>query len=302
MGRERLGRVRWAAIGAAVAVSIGGGGLAIGHAAVSSGERSTFVSITPCRIFDTRPDTQVGPRGTPLAPNETYTQTVRGTNGSCTIPTDAVAVAMNVTAVNGTSGSFLTIWPSDVDPRPNASSLNWQPGQPATPNKVDVRLSADGNINLYNLSGSVDVLADVVGYYADHNHDDRYLTKNGSVVIGHPAFVAQSGTNLINGCVSTTAGSTLEASIPLPVGVTVTGFHALVVDGVANDLTVTLYRTTDFVTAIAATSTSGAPGLTTIEAAAATPERVDTGEYFFARFVNPAASHAICGMEIFYTS
>ena len=51
------------------------------------------------------------------------------------------------------------------------------PGSPPTPNKVDTKLSADGKINLFNLTGSVSVLADVVGYYADHNHDDRYYTE-----------------------------------------------------------------------------------------------------------------------------
>src|SRR6476660_927594 len=60
---------------------------------------------------------------------------------------------------------------------PLASNVLWVPGSPPTPNKVDVKLSADGNINLFNLNGSVSVLADVVGYYADHNHDDRYYTK-----------------------------------------------------------------------------------------------------------------------------
>jgi len=145
---------------------------------VNTGERDAFVPISPCRLFDLRPapDT-VGSRATPLSPGETYTQPVRGANGLCNIPADATAVAMNVTAVGGTAGSFLTIWPSDVSDRPLASNLNWVPGSPPTPNKVDVKLSADGSINLFNLAGSVSVLADVVGYYADHNHDDRYYTK-----------------------------------------------------------------------------------------------------------------------------
>jgi hypothetical protein len=30
---------------------------------------------------------------------------------------------------------------------------------------------------MFNLQGVVDVLVDVNGYYADHNHDDRYDTK-----------------------------------------------------------------------------------------------------------------------------
>ncbi|MEP7114685.1 MAG: hypothetical protein ABI862_15570 [Ilumatobacteraceae bacterium] len=49
-----LTRSRWAGIGAAVAVSLGAGGIGfIAHAANSA--TSSFVSITPCRLFDTRP-------------------------------------------------------------------------------------------------------------------------------------------------------------------------------------------------------------------------------------------------------
>src|SRR6476469_2359644 len=94
-----VSRIRWAAIGAAVAVSLGVGGVAATSALVSTGERDAFVPISPCRLFDLRPapDT-VGSRATPLSPGETYTQPVRGANGLCNIPADATAVAMNVTA------------------------------------------------------------------------------------------------------------------------------------------------------------------------------------------------------------
>jgi hypothetical protein len=144
---------------------------------VSSGERAAFVSITPCRLFDMRPAPDlVGARSTPLAQTETYTQQVTGSNGNCVIPADATGVAMNVTTVGGTDSSFLTIWPADAT-RPLASNLNWVAGAAPTPNKVDVKLSSDGKINLFNNAGSVFVLADVVGYYADHDHDDRYYTR-----------------------------------------------------------------------------------------------------------------------------
>ena len=176
-----VSRARWAAVGAAVAVSLGVGGVAgvaVTHAVVSNGQRAGFVPIAPCRLFDLRPaPDQVGPRSTPLGSGETFTQAVTGSNGACNIPVDATAVAMNVTAVGGTADSYLTIWPSDVTPRPLASNLNWASGAAPTPNKVDVKLSADGKINLFNFAGKVSVLGDAVGYYADDIHDDRYYTK-----------------------------------------------------------------------------------------------------------------------------
>jgi len=80
-------RVRWAAIGAAVAVTLGAGGLMTATAVQNSGEKSTFVAITPCRVMDTRPAPQtVGPRSTPLGPAETHTIQITGSNGNCELP------------------------------------------------------------------------------------------------------------------------------------------------------------------------------------------------------------------------
>lgn len=175
---RQVSRARWAAIGAAVAVSIGAGGVGLTHA-ISNDGGSIFVPITPCRLFDTRPaPSTVGPRSTKLDAGETYTQQVTGNNGQCTgIPADATAVAMNVTAVDTTAASYLTVFPADGVTPPNSSNLNWIPGAPPTPNKVDVKLSPTGAIKLYNNVGTVNVLADVVGYYQDHNHDNRYPRK-----------------------------------------------------------------------------------------------------------------------------
>ena len=170
-------RTRWAAIGAAVAVTLGAGGVSLTQAAIGSGEKPVFVPIEPCRLVDTRPATQIGPKSTPLGPNETITIVVTGSTGQCSgIPTAAAGAAMNMTAIQPTAQSFLTVYPSGSD-RPNASNLNWGAGVPPTPNKVDVALGPDGAIDVYNSIGTVHLAADLVGYYVDHHHDDRYYTK-----------------------------------------------------------------------------------------------------------------------------
>lgn len=87
------------------------------------------------------------------------------------MPTGAVAVAMNVTIVAPTAQSHLRVFPANVA-LPNVSSLNWSAGQSPTPNKVDVSLSPGGKIKLYNHSGHVYVLADVVGYYTPDSLTD----------------------------------------------------------------------------------------------------------------------------------
>lgn len=129
---------------------------------------ATYVPVQPCRLFDMRPGAApLDGKKTPLAGGaaNVFTQQVTGNVGSCVgIPSDAVAVGLNVTAANPTALSFLTIYPAD-QALPNSSSLNWTPSAPATPNKVDVKLSPDGKIKFFNETGTVNVIADVVGYY-----------------------------------------------------------------------------------------------------------------------------------------
>ncbi len=158
----------WFAAGIAVALIASAALLIAWQASAAPGDDdSTFAPIANCRLFDFRSGADnVGPKDTPLGPGESnvYAQQVTGTNGNCTIPNDAVGVAMNVTIVGPTAQSNLRVFPADI-PTPLASNLNWLPGQSPTPNKVDVQLSATGAIKLFNFRGEVDVVADVVGYY-----------------------------------------------------------------------------------------------------------------------------------------
>lgn len=170
-------RVRWAAIGAAVAVALGAGGLEL--ASATGGSDDTFVAITPCRLADTRLST-VGARDVPLGAGETAPFAVHGSNGDCVIPAAATGVVANVTAVSPTSDSFVTLFPADVE-RPNSSNLNLVAGAPATPNQVTVRVPTSGPsagvVNVFNERGQVDLIIDLVGYVAGHDHDDRYYTQ-----------------------------------------------------------------------------------------------------------------------------
>jgi hypothetical protein len=184
-----FGRVRWAAIGAALAVSLVAGGIGIVNATISSGPKAVYVPISPCRLADTRPGTDnVGLKNTPIGPGQTHTFTVRGSNGNCVIPVGATAIVANVTAVAPTAQSFMAIWPADK-PQPTASSLNYSAGQAPFPNAVTVTLSGDGKIKAFNKNGNVHVIIDIAGYYEDHNHDDRYLQKYQPIVIN------ESGSN-----------------------------------------------------------------------------------------------------------
>src|ERR687884_36990 len=91
------------------------GGLLTASAA-TPGTVSALVSIVPCRLLDTRTDNSA------VGQAVTLVQPVTGVHGDCNIPSNAIGASMNVTIVNPTIGSFLTVWPAD-QPRPNASNL-----------------------------------------------------------------------------------------------------------------------------------------------------------------------------------
>ncbi len=172
-------RTRWAAIGAAVAVTLGAGTIATVDAIQTSGERLSYTAITPCRLMNTRPGpNQVGPRTTPLQAGVTVVVDARGAEGNCTatdLPSDAKALQLNVTPVNATADTDITIWPEGD--KPQASSVNPRPGPP-DPNAVTMELASDGSFRMQNKFGTIDMVIDVLGFYRDHNHDDRYYTKD----------------------------------------------------------------------------------------------------------------------------
>ncbi|MFN8021952.1 MAG: DUF1501 domain-containing protein [Acidimicrobiales bacterium] len=123
-----------------------------------AGVSSKFVSLSPSRVLDTREGT-----GAPKSPlgRGALTLQLAGRGG---VPSGgASAVLLNVTAVTPTAGTFVTVFPTDVE-RPNASNLNASAGQ-VVPNMVIARLGPDGAAEIYNNSGSVDLVADVMGYF-----------------------------------------------------------------------------------------------------------------------------------------
>ncbi|HEX3087089.1 MAG TPA: DUF1501 domain-containing protein [Ilumatobacteraceae bacterium] len=119
-----------------------------------------FVSMNPQRLFDTRDGT--GGRLGALGAAESWSITVRGQMG---VPAEAVAVAINLTAVDATSPTFVTAWPGG-QPQPTTSNLNPVPGL-AVPNLAIVRLGGAGDVSFYNNAGNVHLLGDVVGYFRD---------------------------------------------------------------------------------------------------------------------------------------
>ncbi len=206
-------RTRWAAIGAAVAVTLGVGGIGLVNAQVGSGERTVLVPIEPCRLADTRATSQVG-TATTIGENTSIVIEAHGMQGNCDLPTDATALSMNVTAVDPTAQTNLRIYPTPDDGSvPLTANLNPFPGLPREFNSVVTNLNEDGQFSVYNRFGTVDVVIDVIGYYADHNHDDQYYTKD-EADAARPAVVYVSSDTDVTGLGAATVVLTAEMTSP----------------------------------------------------------------------------------------
>ena len=160
-----FGRSRWAALGAVVAVLLGGGAVLTASAA-GSANASSFVPITPCRLLDTRTGPTTSVRGsTPLGADETYVALGVGHQRGLHDPDRGDGVVDERHDRQSDRGVVPDGVPARTQPGPLTSNLNWVAGQAPTPNAVTAPLSADGKIGLYNIAGTVDRLVDIVGYY-----------------------------------------------------------------------------------------------------------------------------------------
>jgi hypothetical protein len=133
-----------------------------GYYAPSGG--AGFTPMTPCRVFDTRAlanATCAGASATQrLTPGGTLSVQLAGVAG---VPSTATAVVLNVTALNSSGPDYISVFPHDA-PRPTVSNLNINDAG-AVPNLVTVQLSADGKVDFYSAGASIDLLADISGYY-----------------------------------------------------------------------------------------------------------------------------------------
>ncbi|MEX0848480.1 MAG: DUF1501 domain-containing protein [Ilumatobacteraceae bacterium] len=180
---------------------------------------SGLVSTSPVRVFDTRDGT--GGRRGALGAGATWRFPLAGRFG---IPSDAVAVAINLTAVDATQSTYVTVYPSG-EARPISSNLNPVPGA-ATPNLVIARLGVGGSIELFNNSGAVHLVGDVVGWFtASSTVGLRPLT---------PARLADTrdGTGVVPGPLG--PGQSIDIEVVgrggVPVGATAVALNVTVVE------------------------------------------------------------------------
>lgn len=109
--------------------------------------------------------------------------------GGAGVPAAGVSgVVLNVTVVNSTTGGYLTLFPAGVS-RPGVSTINC-PISTAITNGALVPVGANGQISIYNLAGTVDVIVDIEGWLGEVNG-----TAGGQVVVGNAVRILDSRTS-----------------------------------------------------------------------------------------------------------
>jgi hypothetical protein len=119
-----------------------------------------FVSVTPCRVIDTRNPN--GPLGGPYIAGGTI-RAVPIPSSSCNVPGNASAYSLNVTVVprTGTLG-YLTVWPTGQS-QPLASTLNSLDGS-VLANAAIVPAGTSGAIDAY-ATHDTELIIDLNGYF-----------------------------------------------------------------------------------------------------------------------------------------
>jgi len=124
-----------------------------------SGTAGLYRPLVSARLVDTR----TGLGGSTMGPGQTINVQVTGNGG---VPVSGVSAAVfNVTATNPSMPGYLTVFPAGTA-RPLASNLNFTGGQ-TVPNRVMVKLDGNGQVSIFNIQGTVDVVVDVGGWFTD---------------------------------------------------------------------------------------------------------------------------------------
>ncbi len=123
------------------------------------GTGSRFVAMSPLRVLDSRNSAVhwVGVSGGGSAIE-------LGVLGP--VPSGATGTVLNLTGVTPSTATYVTAYPKDgaTPTRPGTSTLNLARGG-IVPNLASVALGTTGSLWLYNNAGTIDLIADLAGYF-----------------------------------------------------------------------------------------------------------------------------------------
>lgn len=123
----------------------------------------SFQPLDPIRLFDSRSpydSLNTVTSGNKVAAGQVARIRIAGARG---VPAAAQGVSANITATGAQgNGTYLTAYPCGA--RPEASSVNITPADPATANGTLVKLSSEGDLCIYTLD-DVHIIVDVNGVW-----------------------------------------------------------------------------------------------------------------------------------------
>jgi YVTN family beta-propeller protein len=128
----------------------------------ASSSPAQFVAVTPCRLYDTRP--QYGGSGPiPGGTVQTFNLPQLAQSKGCADLSSAVAYSLNVAVVPHGSLAYLTMWPTGED-QPLVATLNSLDGR-IKANAAIVPAGYQGAVSVY-VTNTTDVILDIDGYFA----------------------------------------------------------------------------------------------------------------------------------------
>jgi alpha-tubulin suppressor-like RCC1 family protein len=168
---------------------------------------ATFVAVTPKRVLDTRDGN--GPVGPEKFVSLDFKKLV---------PANASAVVFNLTGTNPTEATSVRATPTLKGDSTGSSNLNLEPGETRA-NLVTVALGQRepwlGGVELINHNGTVDLIADLAGYYVNDTSGARFTA-------GTPQRVLDTRTQ---GLVGPDGTVTVDLSSVLPTTATAVTFN-----------------------------------------------------------------------------
>jgi hypothetical protein len=184
---------------------------------------SVYTAVTPIRLLDTRNS------GSTLGSGGSLNLAIGGVGS---VPANATAVVLNVTAVNQSAGGFFTVYPTGSGV-PLASNLNWD-AHVTVPNLVSVGLGSGGSVTIYNGVGSTDAVVDLEGYYAPSSGGTA-----GQYVPVVPARITDTrpGSGQANAGLKLGPGATLDVQVTGAGGIPASGVTAVILNTTATNTT-----------------------------------------------------------------
>jgi hypothetical protein len=182
---------------------------------------------TPFRVLDTR--TPIGGHQRQFQPGEGFALKVAGNAGiasSPPVPPDASAVTLNLTSVIGTAASYLSVYPAINASNPcpadlTSSNLNFPAGS-IRANRVIVQVGFNGQICFFNSEGTVDVLADLGGWFSGGQSSD---TVGLQFTPWTPARIYDSRLSIPIGPGNGTCPNSADFPLPIPTSINVLSYN-----------------------------------------------------------------------------